>query len=314
MNLFRPACFVSFAAAIAFLGLQLAQADPLVTAQLADDPLANPRKFIIEAEDFNYGGGLHHQSADTMPYYGGHYQGYAAVAGVDYQCEAGLPGDEYRREETPNVAIAVKNELSQRDRGTWTTEQNYSLGWAGPGQWFNYSRAIPYGGYRVWASAYSNDTTTNAIRGRLQRVIGPASTTNQVVEDLGIFEGAGAGSWNTNVLVRLQDGRDGSFLELGSYSSQPTTLRYVPISGDLDYLLLEFVVFIDPPTSLKAFVNQTGQVMIQVILGFDQPRVLQGASELKGGETIWTDLTDDFSQPHVVAEGSPHRFFRLVHD
>lgn len=185
---------------------------------------------------------------------------------------------------------------------------------AGPGQWFNYSRTIPLGGYRVWAAAYSNDTATNAIRGRLQRVIGPANTTSQVVEDLGIFEGAGPGSWNTNSLVQLQDGRDGSFLELGSHSNQLTTLRYVPISGDLDYLLLEFVVVIDPATTLKAFVNQAGQVVILVTLGLDRPRALQGALELKGGDTMWTDLTDDFSQPHMVAEGSPHRFFRLDHD
>lgn len=285
-----------------------------VTAQLSDNPLANPQKFIIEAEDFNFGGGQYHQSADTMPYYGGHYRGDAAVAGVDYQCEAGLPSDEYRWEETPNVAIAAKNDPAQRDRGTWTVQQNYAIGWAGPGQWFNYSRAIPHGGYRVWASAYSNDTATNAIRGRLQRVVGPANTTNQVVEDLGIFEGAGSGSWNTNTLVRLQGGWDGSLLELGNYSSLPTTLRYVPISGDLDYLLLEFVVFIDPATSLKALVNQEGQVVIQVTLGLDRPRALQGALELKGGETMWTDLTSDFSRPHVVAEGSPHRFFRLDHD
>src|SRR5260370_31283665 len=56
---------------------------PLLTALLIVDTHA-ASDFVIEAEDFNYGGGQHVSQSDTMPYYGGAFNTLSAVPKVDY--------------------------------------------------------------------------------------------------------------------------------------------------------------------------------------------------------------------------------------
>src|SRR3979411_2927042 len=72
--------------------------------------------FVIEAEDFNYGGGQHLTRADTMPYHGGAYNGLSAVANVDYANNDGNDSVVYRLGLSPNVDITQNADV---DRDSW---------------------------------------------------------------------------------------------------------------------------------------------------------------------------------------------------
>ena len=221
------------------------------------DVLADPRKFVIEMEDYDFDGGKFRSSASVMPYGGGDYEGLAGIPGVDFS-RAAVPGflPEYRSGDSPVVPIFEQVSERRLDRGTWKMWRNFSLAYIEAGQWFNYTRQFLRGGYRVWIAAESADASPGGIRGRLQQVISGVGTPNQVVEDLGFIEAPGSGGWGNLVLVPLQ-APFGSWLDLGGFGK--TTLRYVPERGDVDFILLQFVVFIDPATFLNVFVTKGGR-------------------------------------------------------
>lgn len=290
-----------------FMGGFRLMADPVAEA------LANRGKFVIEAEDFDFGGGKHVAHASLMPYDGGIYQDLAGVPGVDF---LRAPVSDfplvYRAGESPIVPIFEQDSEARRNRGTWTVSRNYSLAYNEAGQWFNYTRLIPRGGYRVWVAAASADSSPGGIQGRLQRVVQGVGTTNQIVEDLGFLEAPGSGNWGTLALVPLRPQSGELLWDLGGPS--PTTLRYVPIRGDVDFILLEMVFHIDPATLLKAELDGQGRRVIHLIRGLPRPRVLQGAETFSGSSTEWKDVAWDFFQPFLVPEDSEFRFFRLLLD
>ncbi|MFO1458951.1 MAG: hypothetical protein U1G08_06040 [Verrucomicrobiota bacterium] len=274
------------------------------------DVLADPRKFVIEMEDYDFDGGKFRSSASVMPYGGGDYEGLAGIPGVDFS-RAAVPGflPEYRSGDSPVVPIFEQVSERRLDRGTWKMWRNFSLAYIEAGQWFNYTRQFLRGGYRVWIAAESADASPGGIRGRLQQVISGVGTPNQVVEDLGFIEAPGSGGWGNLVLVPLQ-APFGSWLDLGGFGK--TTLRYVPERGDVDFILLQFVVFIDPATFLRVELDPQGRPTLRVEPGFLHPKGLQGAVGLAGAVTEWKDLAWDFMAPLTIPEDSTLRFFRLV--
>jgi hypothetical protein len=188
--------------------------------------------FLIEAEDFNFDSGQNIASASVMPYLGGAYAGLQATFNVDFNrgSEGGSPA--YRNDN--RIPMDQTGDVSRAD-GAWTLTANYKLGWIGDGQWYNYTRAIPLGQYRVLVAMSHGEATPGAIRGSLQRVTAGATTATQTLEDLGTFNGDGTGGWGVNRLVPLRDGNGATrILQFGG----TTTLRMNPSSGDLDYLLL----------------------------------------------------------------------------
>jgi len=73
-----------------------------VSAQAGSD-------FVIEAEDFNYGGGQYLSQADAMPYYGGAYNSLSAVANIDYANNDGNDSVVYRLGLSPNVVLTTSS-------------------------------------------------------------------------------------------------------------------------------------------------------------------------------------------------------------
>src|SRR5258708_8180705 len=110
--------------------------------------------FVIEAEDFKYNARQTLSVANTMPYYGGAYNGTGAVANVDYANNDGLDSVQYRLGLSPNVDITPNADY---DRNGWTVTTNYRIGWIDPTDWFNYTRTFPAGYYNVY-SALSHPT------------------------------------------------------------------------------------------------------------------------------------------------------------
>ena len=187
--------------------------------------------FVIEIEDFNHGSGQHVSSASQMPYLGGAYNNLGAVANVDYaQPSDDGSSPEYRIGEVPNVPMTQNPDMN---RGSWTMNTNYRIGWTSAGDWYNYTRTFPAGQYKVSAALSHGESGPDMMRGTLQRVTSAATTTSQTLQQLGSFNAPGSGAWGLNNLVPLRDGSGNQvILNLGGV----TTLRFTADSGDIDYL------------------------------------------------------------------------------
>ena len=200
--------------------------------------------FLIEAEDFNTDGGDYLPVVDTMPYLGNAYNGLAAVEGIDYQRSSVVAdGNVYRLGETNNVPMGANTDTNTYDLvrsinggGTWQVTANYSCGWSGVGNWLNYTRNIPASTYQIWAGMSSDrGAQADGMVASLDRVVGSAAVSNQVVQAIGTFQSAGTRGWGNTSLVPLRDGGQ-QIAEVAL--SGVTTLRVNMNYGDVDYLML----------------------------------------------------------------------------
>jgi hypothetical protein len=265
-------------------------------------PIHAASVFIIEAEDFNHGSGQHVASASTMPYYGGVYQGLAAIHNVDYYRDYHEPNaDEYRSGESPNVPMTWNGDLN---RNEWNMTANYRIGWIGNAHWYNYTRNFPEGSYRVFAALSHDSTAAGALRGTLQRVTSAPSTSPQTVVQLGVFDAPGSGGWGNNHRVPLKDtSGNEQVLELSGLH----TLRYTSESGDFDYLLFEKV---GPPQIITqpadVTVTEGGYASFTVELASTAGASYQW---LRDGATI-QGATDSTHTLPVVSLGDHDSLFR----
>jgi hypothetical protein len=201
--------------------------------------------FVIEAEDFNTGGGQTVANASNMPYTGNAYSNLNAVVGVDFLRPHQVDSPLYRFGETNSVPfpgypaevnVPMDNGPGDFDRGGWDMTVNYKIGWTGANQWYNYTRTFPAGSYNVYAALSHGDpiTSTSRVRGSLQQVTAGVNSTNQTVVQLGTFDGPATGGWGVNRLVPLTSG--------GAVASVPLsgvqTLRFTTDSGDYDFFAL----------------------------------------------------------------------------
>jgi hypothetical protein len=181
--------------------------------------------FVIEAEDFNHGGGQTVAAASTMPLQSGLYNNLGAVHDVDYHLTGNTPDSPlYRIGEDPNVPMDATQDLN---RGTFSLAGNYKIGWADNGEWYNYTRTFPAGTYNVFAGISHGDQGPTA--GSLQLLNGTTPT------ELGIFNvPGGSGGWGANRLIPLTDA-NGALAQVQLSGAQ--TVRYTVGSGDYDYLI-----------------------------------------------------------------------------
>lgn len=186
----------------------------------------NAGNFVIEAEDFNHGGGQTQAAASVMPLVAGAYNNLAAVHDVDYHVTGNTPDSNlYRIGEDPNVPM---DSTGDRNRGTFTLASNYKIGWADATEWYNYTRTIPAGTYNIYAAISHGDQ--GATAGSMALIDG--ATTNE----LGIFNmPGGTGGWGNNRLIPLTDIHGGM---VAVPLSGAKTLRYTVGGGDFDYFVL----------------------------------------------------------------------------
>ncbi len=188
--------------------------------------------FVIEIEDFNFGSGQTLPIASTMPYTGGAFAGRTATLGIDFNRDSDASSPAYRNDN--RIPMDETSDLSRGD-GAWSMTTNFKLGWVGDGQWYNYTRTIPAGRYRVLAAISHGDSSPDALRATLSRVTSPANIAAQTLQDLGSFNGEGTGGWGVNRLVPLRDSTGITrILQFGGTE----TLRMNFQSGDFDYFIL----------------------------------------------------------------------------
>ncbi len=208
--------------------------------------LGAPGQFVIEAEDFNYGGGQTKAVASTMPYVGGAYAGLDAAYDIDYHSEN---ADQVPNGYTPAYRATGKdanvvkdgrqvcldaNGGVQASRGTWEVASNFKVGWSGNHAWQNFTRTFPAGTYNVYAGLSYGGTEAHQLSGSLALVTSGATTTTQTLAELGTFDAPGTGGWGLNTLVPLKDA-GGALATVNLTGAQ--TVRFFSTSGDEDFFL-----------------------------------------------------------------------------
>lgn len=259
--------------------------------------------FLIEGEDFNYGGGLSKAEASVMPYLGGAYTNLDAVLNVDYVNTDGLDSNSYRKGPNFTAGRNVNNDgpltgdNSNNLRGDWSVTSNYKIGWVGTGEWMNYTRTFPAGDYNVYAGLSHGEQLANQLSASLATVAGDVTTTNQTATVVGTFSGTGTGGWGSNDLIPLMNG--GSMATVSLSGTQ--TVRFNLGSGDYDFLLLYPAGGGGGGESLSYSVSG-GQITVTAPTGY----TLQKNTSVTGAG--WTAVTS----PHTESIGSGTAYFRGV--
>lgn len=209
----------------------------LEAADLTPYELPRAGAFVIEAEDYNYGGGQHVPAASVMPYLGGAYSNRLGVLNVDYFNADGADSQTYRPLPAPNNVRLLDNLLGRYglERPGWTVPGNFRVIAPAAGDWQHYTRAIPPGEYWVWAAMSHSGTSPGQLSATLELVTGDATQPSPGRVSLGAFNAPGSGEAGRNNLVPLRVGGVPASVLL----DQPTTtLRFNLGSGDLDWFVL----------------------------------------------------------------------------
>lgn len=147
---------------------------------------------ILEAEDYNYGGGLFFD--DPPP---GQYTGQQGTPGVDFADDTPASFGTYRTADAVDTAVTAD---SPRTKFVTSGLADNQIATIGGGDWVNYTRTLTNPAYHAWIRVAS--TAAQAVR--LDRVTNPTQT-NQTVQLLGTFQAPRTGTLNLFSYVQLTD-------------------------------------------------------------------------------------------------------------
>jgi len=178
---------------------------------------------MVEASDFDYGGGQYISAADWVPNaYGFAYGDFVATTNIDFQhTTLGCEQYPYR-----------PNGISQQQGYDYLTPIfvsygaiDYDLGCFGIGDWANYTRVYPTGNFFV----YMRSAGLGPYAMYLEKVVSGAGTTNQAVARLGDWGAVGIND-TTHAWVPLTD--DGLVAPIQVSLNGVETLRITTTTGD----------------------------------------------------------------------------------
>jgi hypothetical protein len=288
--------------------------------------------FLIEDEDFNFGGGKHEPVADVMPYLGNAYLGltHAATEDVDFNNSAdqsGAAAFAYTRFNVTDAAVAemkgpgdnVDSALG-RLRGSFSVTNNYAVGWTDAGDWQNYTRTFPQGKYAVIGGFAHDGVADGDVGFNLSKVANPTiadgstggspSTEGgaQGLTALGTFSSQGTGAWSSNDLIPMKDASGNiALIDLNGL----TTIRLTATStADMDFLL-----FYNTTGSTGggdgAHLTVTVNADKSLKITWDKPGTLQKTSTLLNAGTVWTDVSATSPQNVTIPAGAGAAFYRV---
>jgi hypothetical protein len=287
------------------------------TGKYVVNPYPTDGTFVIEAEDYNYDNGKTNPQSGTagmdinvMPYSGGAYDSLLGIYNVDYSNNDGNDSDAYRHEDIPvpdtnphHVDIAPSNgNRYSNDRGIFTTDNNWRIGWVDTADWCNYTRSFPKNDYNVWAALSYGDTAAGRLRGTLYMVTSDATQPNQTTQVMGTFNAPGSGGWGRNELVPMKD-TSGSIVKVTMDGAK--TVRFNMDSGDFDYLLFvpATAVVVNKPQFTK--INLSGaNITIE----------WTGGGTLISSDTVngtYSPVSGNPASPATVPNSGKAKFFRV---
>jgi Immunoglobulin domain len=282
--------------------------------------------FVVEAEDYNFGGGQSLIAASSMPLTPGLYQGMDGLPQVDFRLfdqsstNPAAGGNQYRNGWVDGAGVVqpfgtepwdnrgnvdIFQNFADSDRGDFAVLPNYRVSSRTTGEYFNYTRAFPPGKYNVVLGVSSADLTPNAFSNVLQVLRFPPSVRNADTAYAGQLVGDGTGAFGSNDLLPYTD-PNGTPAVVDLYLGS-TVQVYNFIGGaaspqreDLDFLLFYPVGGLVGPTITIG--RDTSGVLTLFFSG-----TLQSSPSPDGPWSVVTDATSPY-QPDPAAAAT--LFFR----
>jgi hypothetical protein len=268
--------------------VEVSNADGTVSSLPDDDSRAlMVGAFVVEAEDFNFGGGKTLPGANVMPLAESYFAGQDGLPGIDFHLVSQSSpdpldfGNAYRNgwsrfgvvmgepptapEPLGNVDIIPVTAAANLTRPDYTMIQNYKVGWNDPGEWYQYTREFDPAG--IWtfgavALVARDGLRTNRFAAVLELVTGDPTQTNATTQVLGEIKGDGTGGWDSfdYVPFRVPGGTGGASFPLKG----KVTVRYRVTEGDadLDALLFYRIIHEDRMCACPPFVPSDWQSII----------------------------------------------------
>ena len=275
---------------------------------------------LIEAEDYNYGGGQHKPEADLASYRGDAYKGLKATLNIDFFHDGDNSGGAafaYQRAAPADEGViedkggtdAVNNDLG-RLRGSFSVTANYALGWTAVGEWENYTRTFPRGKYAIIGACSHDTVAENEINMVLSKVANPTVADGssigteggaQGLTKLGSFLGTATGAWSSNDLIPLQDD-NGNIVTVDLDGLTTLRLTFNSQDGDFDWMAL-YCLDCATTTAPTASVTRSGN---NVVINSDSGGTVQGSPTIS--PATWTDIG---AAPQTVPSTTGNRFFRI---
>jgi hypothetical protein len=252
----------------------------------------NEANFMVEAEDFDYGGGQY-----VDPWYPEAYAFLDATTNIDF-VHTPIIGEQFQYNR-----VGIPQETAQDYvRSFFVGFFDYHLAFFGLTDWANYTRNYPSGSFYVYGRfAGSGDCSMY-----LDQVIGGAGTANQTTKRLGHFHNFGRG-YQTHDWVPLTD--DGlaapavvklggvGTLRLSSGTFNPNYLMFVPAAG------ISLKATRSGNNTLVSFPTQQGLVY----------RVFYRTDLATGNWTLLTTLLGDGSVKSASDSSTDRqRFYKVV--
>jgi hypothetical protein len=252
----------------------------------------NEANYMVEAEDFDYGGGQY-----IDPWFPEAYSGLDGTTNIDF-VHTSITGEQFQYNR-----VGIPQETSQDYvRSFFVGSFDYHLAFFQPTDWANYTRAYPSGAFYVYGRfAGSGDCSMY-----LDQVTSGAGTANQVTKRLGHFHNFGRG-YQTHDWVPLTD--DGlaapavvklggvGTLRLSSGTFNPNYLMFVPAGG------ISLKATRSGSNILISFPTQSGVVY----------RVFYRTDIASGNWTLLTSvLGDGTTKSATDSTSSSPRFYKVV--
>ncbi len=215
--------------------------------------------FVIEAEDYNYGGGKTLPAASVMPLGTNVYYGLDGLPGIDFHlvgqstADPSANGNAYRNGyitddgTTTNAFptapeafgnVDVLNDAGNSDRGSITIVQNHKIGWGDAGEWYQYTRDFPAGTYNAVAGVGQDGRGVTNVGVSLSLVTGDITKTNAATTVLGSILTDGTGAWSSDDYIPFKDPSDPTKLASFTLGANTTVRFTITVGGpDLDFLM-----------------------------------------------------------------------------
>jgi hypothetical protein len=178
--------------------------------------------YMVEAEDFDYGGGLYVSASDWYP---DAYLTLGATANIDFQ-HSSVEGEQFPYRNGIPQSLVQNYVVEARQKFIDVGGIDLQLDWFGIGDWANYTGVYPTGNFYVYVR--SAGLLGNSYSMYLDQVVSGAGTTNQVTKRLGHWGALGRGQ-QTYAWVPLTD--DGLVAPVAVKLGGTNTLRITTTTG-----------------------------------------------------------------------------------
>lgn len=278
---------------------------------------------LVEAEDYNYGGGQHKPEASAIAYRGNAYLGLKGTLDIDFFHDGDNSGGAafaYQRAAPADEGViedkgggdAVNNALG-RFRGDFTVDANYALGWTAATEWQNYTRTFTKGKYVVIGAMShdgAGDDEVNMILSRVaNRTVADGSSIGteggtQGLTKIGQFLGQGTGAWSSNDLIPLTDD-SGNIVQFDLDGLTTLRLTFNAQDGDADWMAFYCLDCPESTNGTPANITITRSAT-SVVIASDSGGTVEGSPTLS--PAVWTAVG---AAPQTVPATTGIRYFRV---